>query len=91
MVVVEPRLGVGISGSVDTDEAVGTAREDGPRQSSAVDAIVRRTHEPSGEKHRRVMPLRWHGTEEMASADASAIVLDGSLSWKAVSLRAMVM
>jgi formylmethanofuran dehydrogenase subunit E len=33
------------------------------------------THEPSGEKHTRVTPLRWQWTVVMASGEASAMVI----------------
>lgn len=32
------------------------------------------THLPSGEKHRRVTPLKWHGTDMIASGNGSAIM-----------------
>lgn len=36
-------------------------------------------YEPLGEKQSRVIPLRWQGTEEMESAEASAILFGNEI------------
>lgn len=80
MVVVEARLGVWVVGLVYPYQAVGTASEDGSAGSAngsdrlagplTSPPLLLVTHAPSGEKLRRVMPERWHGTDETFSAGA---------------------
>lgn len=80
MFVVKSRFRLWVVGFMYSHKTIRATSEDCPNihksgsPSGRVNIEGNPTHLPSREKHRRVTPLKWHGTDIIASGDGSAIM-----------------